>query len=67
MLKTIGFAIPTTMITKLAKDLKAAGFNVKKDSETLVAKDGGKVIARAIKMRTVWCLRGDSDYIKAIG
>lgn len=67
MLKTIGFAIPTTMITKLAKDLKAAGFNVKKDSETFVATDGDKVIARALKMRTVWCLRGDADYITAIG
>lgn len=67
MLKTIGFAIPTTMITKLAKDLKAGGYTVEKTGETLVAKHGDKVIARALKMRTVWCLRGDSDYIKAIG
>lgn len=66
MLKTIGFAIPTKMITKLGTDLKAAGYTVQRTAETLVAKHGDKEIARALKMRTVWCLRADPDYVSTI-
>lgn len=63
MFKTLAYAAPTTFITKLAKDLKDAGYTVTKDKETMVAKHGDKVIARALKMRSVWCLRGDTDYL----
>ena len=67
MLKNIGFAIPTKMITKLAKDLKDGGYTVEKTGETLIAKHGDKEIARALKMRTVWSLRADPEYIKTMG
>ena len=66
MFKTLAFAAPTSYISKLAKDLRKAEYTVEKNADTMVAKDGDKVIARALKMGNVWCLRGDTDYIKPI-
>jgi molybdopterin-guanine dinucleotide biosynthesis protein len=72
-LKTIAFAAPTTLISKVAKDLKAAGYQVALDKSagTMVAKalmqDGSELeVARALQMgrgRT-WSLRADPQVIQ---
>lgn len=67
MMKTVAYAAPTSFVTKFAKDLSAAGYTVTKDRETMVAKgDGGKVIARALKMRSAWVVRADDTVVTAI-
>lgn len=58
-LKTIGYSFPTKQITQMSKDFKAAGYEVNLDKQagTMVVKLDGRVMARALQIRTVWCLR----------
>lgn len=64
-LKTVSYAMPTANITKLGKDLKAAGYEVTRDNSagTFVAKADGEVVVRALKMRSTWLLRADPRVI----
>lgn len=65
-LKTIAYAAPTAFVTKLAKDLKAAGYQVVKDRETMVAKLDDQVVARALKMRSTWCVRANPEVVSPV-
>ena len=65
-MKTISYAMPTANITKLAKDLKANGYDVEKTSDTLVASADGIEYVRAMKMRGNWALRADPAVITAV-
>lgn len=66
-LKTVSYAMPTAHITKLGKDLKAAGYDVVRDNSagTLVAKADGEVVVRAMQMGggRAWLLRADPRVI----
>lgn len=63
-IKFVGL-LPTTMITKLAKDMKAARYEVEKSSNTLVAKLDGHEVARALKgPGGRWILRANPDVVK---
>ena len=68
-LKTVAYAIPTANITKLGKDLKAAGYEVIRDNSagTFVAKADGEVVVRALQMGSgrPWMLRADPRVITA--
>lgn len=60
MMKTIAFAAPTKYVTDIAKQLRAGGYVVEKTPDTCIGKtDTGEVIFRALKMRSVWAVRGD--------
>ena len=68
--KTISYAMPTANIKALAKDLKAAGYEVAYDGKagTMVAKLDGEDVARALQMGRgrPWSLRADTRVVTPI-
>ena len=64
-MKTIAYAAPTKLVTQLAKDLRAGGYEVAKTPETLVAKMDGVEVCRALKMRSTWAIRAVDGLINA--
>lgn len=70
-MKTIAFAAPAKYITEAAKLLRKGGYDVERTSETMKAtmvQDNGErvVVAMALKMRTVWCLRAAPEVMRGV-
>ena len=66
-LKTIAYQMPTATLTKLGKDLKSAGYDVKRDNAagTMVASIDGVVYVRALQTGRGrgWIVRADPKAI----
>lgn len=57
-LKSAGFW-PAAAFNGFCRDMKANGYTVEREGDTMIAKNGPLIVARALRMHGKWMLRVD--------